>query len=63
MHRGDDEAGALRTEILKKLFAMESNIEPVTLLLLKDIIEDINDITGQAENCADIVGRILILHS
>ena len=63
VHLADDETGVLRTKILKELFAMEADLEPISLLMLRDIVEKMNSMTGQAENAADVVDRIIVLHS
>ena len=63
VHLADDETGMLRTKVLKELFAKEGEVEPVSLLILRDIVEKMNGITGQAENAADVVSRIIVLHS
>jgi len=61
VHYDDHVAGAMRTELLKKLFEMESKLQPLTILMLKDIIERTSSITGFAENAADAIGRIILL--
>jgi predicted phosphate transport protein (TIGR00153 family) len=63
VHDDDHAAGAMRTQLLKELFAGEADSDPVTVMMLKDIIEKLGGITGQAENAADCVGRIILLHS
>ena len=62
VHYDDHVAGTMRTELLKKLFEMESKLQPLTILMLKDIIERTSSITGFAENAADSIGRIILLH-
>jgi len=62
VHRGEHEADVLHSRFLKKLFSIEKQLDPVTVILLMDMAQGLDEIANEAENTADCVIRMVLLH-
>ncbi len=61
VHRGEHEADILHSKFLQKLFSIEKELDPVTVILLMDMAQGLDEIANEAENTADCVIRIVLL--
>ena len=58
VHQASFEAASLVRDFLKRLFAVESELDPVSVVLLMRLAETLGAIAGSAENVADCAVRI-----
>ena len=57
--KGKDEASNLQIEFLKKLFGIEMEIDPISIVFLKDATEKIARIADRIENVGDLIRHII----
>ena len=58
VHDAGFKAAGFVRDFVKRLFAVESDLDPVSVLLLMRLAETLGDVAGSAENASDCAARI-----
>jgi len=59
VQQGEHETGLLQQALLRRLFENEKHIDPVSVIFLMQIAQQLSNIVGAAENTADVLGRMI----
>ena len=59
VQQGEHDTGSLQQALLRRLFENEKRVDPVSVIFLMQIAQQLSKIVGAAENTADVLGRMI----